>query len=300
MNSKGEEKIKSLGMLAKENNLSLAFLKKQINLNKLRFEKKSGNFYSSQKWINDYKKNFTFSGFMMDRVYGQDNVHVVKEKKSSLKKENKKQLGKIIKEKKTNLNIDIEKVFVKKWNKEFKEINNQFDDFIKNSNKIKTKKNVNDFVKNPHNIHSAVIAMAIMFLLSFYSVTMMPGTANSFTKRIDSIIKTPYEYLNNLAIKNINAEDNLQQTRPSSEQLANYIKNKTNNISYVPGSSIKVEKQDILGRVAGVSEEYDGETFLEKVRKTSLDIFVKISDKQKRASLKLNDKLNGFISSIKK
>jgi len=149
-------------------------------------------------------------------------------------------------------------------------------------------------------MHSAIIAVSILFLLSFYSVSLMPDAANAFTKKIDGVIKAPYSFINQLALNQI-VDDNIviQSEKPSSEQLSKYIKNKIKNISYPVGSTIDVDARDIVGRVAGIHEEYNEDAgFFERVKKTSIEAFRKMSDKQKRASLKLNDKLNGFIASI--
>ena len=297
MNSKGDEKLKALSELSVKNNLTIIFLKKQISLGRLQFEKKGNSFYSTQSWIEEFRKNFTFSGFMFDRLYFKKNIQ-----KPPASKENppKKSSGKIIKEEKVN--IDIEEALVGKWNNEFRKINNQFDDLIKDSKSPKSKKAKNDFVKNPHNIHSAIIAVAIMFLLSFYTVKLAPNAGEAFTKKIDAIIETPYNYINQLALINIiDEEDVLGIETPDSVQFSNYIKNKISNISYPAGTTLNIAQKDIVGRVAGIEEEYVGEEnvkLIDRFKETTIEVFTKISDKQKRASLKLSDKLNDFISSI--
>lgn len=298
MNSKGDKQLKTISDLSVKNNLTVAFFKKQISLGRLHFEKKGSTFYSTQSWIEEYKKNFTFSGFMFNKLYPENNIQKAPiAKKSSVKKSS----GKIIKEEKAN--IDIEEALVGKWNNEFRKINNQFDALVKDSNGPKNKKIKNDFVKNPHNIHSALIATAIMFLLSFYTVTLSPNAANAFTKKIDSIVNIPHNYINELVLARIINDDelDLDARTPSSEQLSTYIKNKTSNISYLPGTTLSIDQESVVGRVAGIEEEYNPEEdlkFISKFKKTSIEVFTKISDKQKRASLKLNDKLNNFIASI--
>lgn len=295
MNSKGDQQLKALSKLSVENNLTITFLKKQISLGNLHFEKKGNVFYSTQDWIEEYKKSFTFSGFMLDRLYtSKENEKVIVSKKQVSKKTS----GKIIKEEK--IDIDIEEALVSKWNNEFKKINNQFDTLVKESKGAKAKKVKNDFAKNPHNIHSAVIATAIMFLLAFYTVVLSPNTASIFTKKIDAAIEVPYNFINQLALINIiDEEDPLGIEIPDSKQFSNYIKNNTSNISYPAGTTMKVAKKDIVGRVAGIEEEYtqeDNLKIIDKLKKSTLEMFTKISDKQKKASLKLNDKLNDFLT----
>jgi len=295
MNSKGDLQIKALEELAVKNNFTVAFLRKQISLGRLAFKKKDGAFYSTQSWIDAYKKDFTFLGFMIDRIFSENKTKDVSTpRKNSIIKTNK---GKIIREGK--INMDIEEAFVKKWNNEFRKIHKQFDGYIKeNQEPKKTKRKF----KNLHNIHSAVVAVAIMFLISFYSVNLMPNATEFFTKKIDLIVKTPYDYINQLALTNIIDENAVFEDKPlSSEQLSNYIKNKTANISFPAGTSMNINKKDIIGRVAGIEEEYvndDNLKFFDKFKKASFKVFTKISEKQKRASLELNKKLNNFISLI--
>ena len=309
MNSKGDEQLKTLSELAAKNNFTILFLNNQIALGRLMFEKKGKIFYSSQTWLEQYKKDFTFSGFMLDRVFPEtkkDNFSETK-KVLSVNKQKTKDLGNIIKEEKVN--IDIEEAFVNKWNNEFRKINNDFNSLIKTSKTKSThqankdKKSKNEFVSNPHNVHSAIMAVAIMFLLSFYTVILMPNTADAFTRKIDAIIKSPHHYINQLALSRIIDEEraSLEADVPSPEQLSKFIKNKASNISYPVGTSINLREDEIFGRVAGIEEEFKGDNlgFIEKLKATTVEVFTKISDKQKRASLKLNDKLNNLISSIK-
>ena len=308
MNSKGDGQLKTLKELAIKNNLTISFLNQQIKLGRLDFEKKGKILYSSQTWIEQYQKDFTFYGFMMDRVFpkqSQKRTPAIN-KKIATKNVKKKELGKIVKEEKVN--IDIEEALVGKWNKEFRKINNDFNDFLNSSNKKNTKKNISKDKKinkseiNPHNIHSAVMAVAIMFLISFYTVSLAPNVAESFTKKMDTIVNAPYNFINQLAINNIIKKDDVEIKYgiPSSEQLSKYIKNHLSKISYPAGASVNVPQKDIAGKVAGIDEEYipDHQNIFDKIKKATIDTFTKLSDKQKSLSLKLNDKLTDIISSI--
>ncbi|MDA3840501.1 MAG: hypothetical protein PF572_05390 [Patescibacteria group bacterium] len=292
MNLKGDGQLKPLAEIATKNNLTISFLQKQISLGRLMFKKKGKIFYSAQSWIEQYKKDFTFDGFMMDRIFSDKEKNVL-----APRKQKNKSFGKIVKEEKADL--DIEEALVGKWNNEFRKINDDF----KNLTKTKNSKVKNDLSSNPHNIHSAVLAVAIMFLLSFYVATLMPSTAESFTKKIDSLINTPYSYINKLALTKIIDEDraSLETGVPSSAQLSKYIKDKASKITYPAGTSIDVRGDEINGRVAGIDEgiDVDDPKVIDRIKETTLKIFTTISDKQKRASLKLNEKLNNLISKIK-
>ncbi|PLX20999.1 hypothetical protein C0584_04415 [Candidatus Parcubacteria bacterium] len=288
MNKQGVKKLVSLKVLAQDNGLTISFLTEQIKLERLKFEKKSNTVYSSQAWLDEYRRDFTFFGYMVNKNFPETN-----------KKEEKKiETGKIIQEDKET--IDIEKEFVSKWNKEFKKINDDFNSLVTSS--PKSKKSKNDFAK-AHNIHSAIIASAILLLLSFYTVFLFPEAADSLTRKIDFLVRVPYEKINSLVLTKVIDEEAsvAKKNTPSREELSNYIKEKSSSISYPSGSVIPVNENDIvLGEVAGIDEGFEDEESTINARGLALTFFTSLAEKQKNASLKLNDKLSSWIDSIKK
>ncbi len=299
MNSKGDVQLQALSELANKNNLTISFLQKQIALGRLMFEKKGKSFYSTQSWVEQHKKDFTFDGFMLDRIFPRGSKKV-SESKNSPKTE---KTGKIVREE--GVNIDLEQALVSKWNKEFKAINKDFENLAKTNKthqKSVNKNKQNDLVSKPRNVHSAVLVVVILFLLSFYAVTLLPNTAKSFTNKLDSIVNAPHIYINKLALTKIIDEEraSLNTDVPRTEQLSKYIKNKVSNISYPAGTTIEVSSSEINGRVAGIEEGFNNNDLglIDRLKKGSLGVLRTISEKQKKASLKLNDKLNNIISTI--
>lgn len=297
MNSSKNKQLKTLKSIAEENNFSVSFLNEKIKQGLLKFEKKGKAIYSTQEWLDEFKTNFTFSGFMFNKFLDSNtpkkNTAISKpvEIKTNNKK-NTKQLGEIIQEK--ELKIDLEEIFVKKWNNEFKKIHNNFKEQIVANGTSKKPHSSKDY-----NIQIAIISVAIMFVISLYTVILLPGVSDTFTRKMDSFINSPYEKLNQIALKTIEEKSIYPDNKNiTSKDLASYIKENASTISYPGGTIVDVREDEILGRVAGVEESF-GKTeagFFQKIKNSTVEIFQKLSDKQKRASLKLSDELNKLIS----
>ncbi len=293
MQKNKQEELKTIKKFAEENNLSQSFLLEKIKQGLLTCEKKGKSIYLTDSLFQEYKKKYTFSGFMLEKTFpekGSSSGNNISVDDITATLNTKKEKGAILKEEKVN--VDLEEVFVKKWNNEFRKIH---DDFKK---EVLKKENTKIHSKSNHSIHTAMIATAILFLISLYAVILLPGASGKFTEKLDFFVKSPYEKLNQIALGKIQKE-NLSTGIIESKDLANYIARSSSKISYPAGTEINLSEDDILGRVAGVEEIFSEDkekSFFEKIKKEASEIFYKISEKQKNASNKLGESFGNLLS----
>lgn len=174
----------------------------------------------------------------------------------------------------------------------------------------KAKEETNERLSSSLWVAKMVIASVVILIFSASLVYFSPARAQIFQAGFDKIYLYPVQEIKNLAVKyNIirpqcSSPDKETKIITDKEILSNYIIENQNELQSDQSGKIKsinVNKEDLVGRVAGIEErnEDSKSNFLRLVLNDLKKTTKEISKKQKNLSLELEDRLNRLIKKLK-